>query len=407
MGSTPFTRNVLLISFSAFFADFGYQGITALFALMLIFRYHEPVYVYGIITALAFGVGSLFAYLGGRAGDRYSRKRVSILGNLFIPLMALSGAFTSIWIAGLLFVVGWWSRYFRSPARRALLVDVSDPNARSQVFGLLHALDIGGGLLSALVAVLFVSILHVPIEATMLVLAIPLLVSTALLFFVRTGKARRAPRAAKAARTARTRLFTKNPIFVALLFATTFYGFSFYNAGYPVISAATSKGLFDLGLIAYAIYLGASAVSGYVFGSLKPKAVRALWSLGYLPSAIASLLIGLVVLLHAPVAFFYVFVALLGVGMGSVETFEPTSTSLLVKREDLSTGMGYLSVSRSLGQFASNLIMGIIFTFSQSAAYGYAFAASLIATVILAVVDRRRARRDRGAARAAARTNTG
>ncbi len=390
--NTLFSRDVLLISFSAFFADLGYQGVTALFPLFLILRHHVPVYAYGIITAIAFGVGSFFAFVGGKAGDRYDRKAVAVLGNLFIPLMSLSGLFGSVWLCGLLFVLGWWARYFRTPARRALLVDVSPPDLRSKAFGFLHALDIGGGILSALLALFFVSYLHLPIGTVILFSAIPLFISSLLLLFIKRGELypfEAAPPSDSSAKQAAARL-KKRALFTALLVSATFYGFSFYNAGYPVLTAATSQNAgYAPGLIAYLIYMGVSAVSGYALGSRRFRSVHALWMLGYLPSAMASLLIGANIALHLPQLSFYIFVAGLGLGMGAVETFEPTAVSSLVQADNLSRGMGWLSVSRSIGQFISNLVMGIIYSFSQSLAYGYAFAASVVATVILASADRR------------------
>ncbi len=388
----PFSRDVLLISFSAFFADLGYQGVTALFPLFLVLRHHAPVYVYGIVTAVAFGVGSFFAFIGGKAGDRFDRKTVAILGNLFIPLMSLSGLFGSVWLCGVLFVLGWWARYFRTPARRALLVEAAPSDLRSKAFGFLHALDIGGGLLSALFALLFISYLRMPIGRVILFSAIPLFISSALLFFIKRTElypVEDAPANQSSAEqtAARSR---KRTLFSALLISATFYGFSFYNAGYPVLTAATAQNAgYAPGLIAYLVYMGISAVSGYALGSRRFRSIHALWKLGYLPSAIASLLIGANIALHLPGLSFYIFVAGLGLGMGAVETFEPTAVSSLVQSRSLSGGMGWLSVSRSLGQFISNLVMGIIFSFSQSLAYGYAFIASLAATAVLASAERR------------------
>ncbi len=386
-----FSRDVLLISFSAFFADLGYQGVTALFPLFLILRHHIPVYVYGIITAVAFGVGSFFAFIGGKAGDKYDRKTVAILGNLFIPLMSLSGLFRNVWLCGVLFILGWWARYFRTPARRALLVEVSPPDLRSKAFGFLHALDIGGGILSALLALFFVSYLHMHIGMVILFSVIPLLISSILLFFIKRDKLYPIEdTTAHKSSTKQTAVrLQKRTLFVALLVSATFYGFSFYNAGYPVLTAATSQNAgYALGLIAYLIYMGISAISGYALGLRRFRSIRALWMLGYLPSAIASLLIGVNIALHLPEISFYIFVAGLGFGMGVVETFEPTAVSSLVQSENLSRGMGWLSVSRSIGQFISNLVMGIIFSFNQSLAYGYAFVASLVATIILASAER-------------------
>lgn len=387
-----FSRDVLLISFSAFFADLGYQGVTALFPLFIVLHLHAPVYLYGIITAASFGVGSFFAYIGGRAGDKYDRKWVAFWGNLFIPFMSFSGLFNSVWLCGCLFVLGWWSRYFRTPARRALLVEVSPADVRSKVFGFLHALDIGGGVFSTLFALFFVLIAKLSIGSVIALSAIPLLVSSALLLFIKRDKLYpiEQPNRKESPLEAAKGQSREKTLFVALLVSATFYGFSFYNAGYPVLTAATSRSSgYALGLLAYLIYLGISAVSGYALGARKLQPIRALWTLGYLPSAIASLLIGASIFFHLPALAFYLFVAGLGLGMGAVETFEPTAVSTLVRSTNLSRGMGWLSVSRSIGQFVSNFVMGIIFSFSQPLAYGYAFAASLVATSILGAADLR------------------
>ncbi|MEM0120661.1 MAG: MFS transporter, partial [Thermoprotei archaeon] len=85
------TKNVLLISFSAFFSDLGYQLVVALIPIYLILVLGAPAYVFGVFMSLSYGLGSLFAYFGGRLGDKYGKKRVSVLGNSLIPLMSLSG----------------------------------------------------------------------------------------------------------------------------------------------------------------------------------------------------------------------------------------------------------------------------------------------------------------------------
>lgn len=181
------TRDAFLLSLSAFFADLGYQAVMALFPLFLVIQLHQSVFVYGIVTGISFGIGSFFAYLGGKAGDRFNKKRIVIIGNLFIPLMSLAGLYVNVWSAGILFILGWWARYFRTPARRALLVEVSPPEHRSKIFGFMHAMDIGGGMLAVLYALLFL-FLKVPINRILFLTAIPLLISTSVLFFVTQEK---------------------------------------------------------------------------------------------------------------------------------------------------------------------------------------------------------------------------
>lgn len=390
----------MLLCFSAFFADLGYQGVAALFPLYIVFALHEPVYWYGIITGVAFGAGSIFAYVGGLAGDHFDKKYVAIAGNTFIPLMAFSGLAGSLQLSGTLFVLGWWARYFRTPARRALLVHVTPKEHRGYAFGFLHALDIGGGMLSAILVLLFLA-LRIPLGNIIFYATAPLVVSTILLLFVR-----------------RTTLYKEESplpergvggdargdraLFIFLLVAATLYGFSFYNLGFPILTAtggsATTSG-YELGVLAFVIYLGISAVSGYALGSMTLSPLRSLWLVGYLPSALGSGLIALSILLHWNELAFYLFIAVLGFGMGGVETFEPTLVSSLASATALSRGMGFLSVARSLGQFLSNLIMGILFSVSGSAPYAYAFASALLATGVLGMGDvRYEKRRKKGTA---------
>ncbi|MGC9011337.1 MAG: hypothetical protein ACP5JN_04350 [Candidatus Micrarchaeia archaeon] len=59
------TRDVLLISLSAFFADAGYQALIAGFPIFLVIYFHTPAYMLGLAMALAYGIGSLFAFIGG------------------------------------------------------------------------------------------------------------------------------------------------------------------------------------------------------------------------------------------------------------------------------------------------------------------------------------------------------
>ena len=383
-------RDAYLLCFSAFFADLGYQGVAALFPLLLVMHLHATLVAYGLATAVAFGGGALFAYLGGLAGDRFDKKRIAIIGNSLIPLMALAGVARSPAVAATLFALGWWARYFRSPARRAMLVEVTPPETRALAFGTLHALDIAGGMLSALAVLLFLAT-GVPLGTILLLAVAPLAVSTALLSFVRreTVYVAATPRdgAGRADRGNRALL-------TALLAAATLYGFSFYNLGFPILTAAGGRATrpgFEAGVFAYLVYLGVSALSGYVLGRRRGGAARPLWSLGYLPSALGSCSIGLCALWRAPEPALYLAVGLLGFGMGAVETFEPTLVSSLVEHRRLTRGMGFLSVSRSLGQFLSNLAMGALFTVGPAVPYFYAFASAAMATIVLGVATRRRA----------------
>jgi MFS family permease len=293
------TRDAFLLSLSAFFADLGYQAVTAIFPLFLVQDLRQSPIVYGLVTGASFGIGSFAAFLGGKAGDRFSKKTICIIGNSFIPLMSLSGLFPAVWPAGVLFILGWWARYFRTPPRRALLVEVSLPEHRSKVFGFLHAMDIGGGMLAVFsgIGLLY---LKVPAGPIIALTAFPLFISTFVLFFVRQEKAYEETAARTASREGEFPELAKRSrgVFRALLAAATLYGFSFYNLGFPILTAAESVKSQSKGVVTYAVYLGISALAGYVLGSARFRPLDALWKFGYLPSSIASLGIGLAYAFH-------------------------------------------------------------------------------------------------------------
>lgn len=385
------TRDALLLCLSAFFADTGYQAVAAIFPLFLVFQLREDVFYVGLFFALAFGVGSLFAYVGGRAGDRFSKKSVALTGNLLIPLMSLSGLSPGVALAGGLFVAGWWARYSRTPARRAWLVEVTDPAYRARVFGFLHALDVGGGVLAVTYSVVLL-LVHVSYTDILLVTILPLLASS--LCLVLAGRPAAVPKAARVAATGSAA--GQGPPVVAyrgLLISATFFGFSFYSFGFPILTVAQAQGtgtpdLADaLAVVTFGVYLGLSALAGLVLGATRLRPIRAIWSIGYLLAAFASLAIGTLYLVGASALPFYAAAAGLGFATGSVETFEPTLISNLVAARRLSEGMGWLSMTRAIGLFTANLVLGILFGIDPFYAYLYAFVAALLAATILASAD--------------------
>lgn len=392
------TRDVLLICFSAFFADMGYQAVTAVFPLLLIIELKEPAYVYGLLLALSYGVGSLFSLLGGRLGDKVSKKTLSIGGNLLIPLMSVSAIFPNVVATGALFIFGWWARYFRTPSRRAWLVEVSNPEYRSKIFGFLHALDVGGGMIAVIYSVILV-LLKIPLREIVLLTMIPLLVSSLTLILARTKKfestvvlSTTPPNTLNVSAPEEESDDQKNKrnnlMFRAILISATFFGFSYYALGFPIITVAESQGSAVLGIITFGIYLGVSAIAGYTLGSLRGKRpFRTLWSLGYMLAAVSSLVIGTSFALHYNLGIYYLGAAGLGFATGSVETFEPVLTSTLVKSSRLSTGMGWLSSTRAVGLFVSNTAMGILFAIDQFDSYLYAALTALTAASILIVVE--------------------
>jgi MFS family permease len=375
-----FDPDVWWIAFSAFFADLGYQMVIAGLPLFLVLTLRAPDWVFGLATALSYGGGSLIAYFGGRLGDRVGHKRTAILGNSLIPILSFTGMALNPFVAIALFASGWWARNFRTPSRRAMLSEVVTHAQEGRAFGLLHALDVGGGMLAALSALVLV-LLQVPFRIIFLVTLLPLAVSTACLGVVRAGARRQAAAAVP--------LEATNPIssgdqrlYRGIIVATALYGFSSYSIGFPILTVAQGTQHDASGVLAYALFLGVSALTGLVIGWRQNAGASAL-ALGYLIAGLGSVGLAMAYQWHSGPGGFYAAVAVLGLALGVVETLEPTLITQVTPTTRRGRGMGSLTAGRSLGLFVGNLSMGILYQFSPLYSYGYAAIVALAATVVL------------------------
>jgi MFS family permease len=379
----PLHRDVWWIAFSAFFADLGYQMVIAGLPLFLVLALRAPVWVFGMTMALSYGPGAFIAYLGGRLGDRTGRRRVAILGNSFIPLLSLSGLPAGAAGAVALFAGGWWARNFRTPARRAMLTEVVSQEDRGRAFGLLHALDVGGGVLAAL-AVLALVATHVPFRYIFLLTALPLAASTACLVATRAGSAP-VPNARQTGAPGEHQR-SNTALYRGVIIAAALYGFSSYSLGFPILTVAQGAHSGPAGVGAYAVFLGVSALTGLAMGRRRDAGGAALALLGYVTAALGSLGLALAYGLHGGWVGFYGAVAVLGVAMGVVETLEPTLISKVTPESRTSGGMGALTAARSMGLLIGNLAMGFLYVASPVYSYGYASLVALLAAMVLLVV---------------------
>ncbi|MEM3838956.1 MAG: MFS transporter [Candidatus Micrarchaeaceae archaeon] len=377
-------RDVLLLSFSAFFADLGYQTAVALLPIIIVAVLGASALIYGITTAVAFGVGSLFGYIGGIMSTKYNDKYIAILGNSLIPMLSLLGLANSVFVAVALFCGGWWARNFRSPARRKLIVKATTVENRVKAFGFLHALDVGGGALSIII-LLVLLFAGISIGTIVLLTAIPILISTILIVFTsasntkpKMDEARKRTSAAAASTVIKGNLNA----YRGILFATALYGFSSYTFGFPILTIL-QKSTVAFAVLSYGIFLSVSAVAGYLIGIQKWNKIKALSLAGYIASGIGALILALAYAYNLGIFVLFSGVAVLGLGMGAIETLEPTIISIVRSIRDVGKGMGALAGSRSFGIFIANIVMGILYVFSPVDSYIYAAVLAILAGLVI------------------------
>jgi len=410
------TQDVWAISLSAFFADLGYQAVLAGFPLYLVLTLHQPVWEFGLASAVSYGGGAVFSYAGGRIGDRVGHRTLALAGNSFIPLLSLCALVASpAWAIGLL-TGGWWARNLRSPSRRVMLVDaVPEERHRSSAFGFLHGLDVGGGALAG-VYVLIAVTQHVAFRWIFLATAVPLVVSTLSLSRVKVGRvaAASAPRVSPGSPAAPAAPGPPAPPAAPaprapsgadhqdmpnpappppgtrpLLAAAALYGFTFYSVGFPVLTVAQGSGRLVDGLGAFLLLQATSAATGYILGGRLGQGPASQFTrlglLGYLGAAVGAGLMAAGYGAHLGLAVLYLGVTVIGFSLGIVETLEPTAMSVFRTGAGAGRGMGALSAARSIGTFVANLAMGLLYGLGASYAYGYAAVLATAAGIVVLV----------------------
>ena len=376
-------RNVLLISFSAFFSDMGYQAVLAVLPVLLVLHFHAPVYVYGIIMGISYGLGAFFGYIGGRLSDIYGRKKIAIIGNAFIPFLSLSGITSNFIQSSALFTTGWLSRNFRSPARKALMSDETSDSTRGRIFGFLNALDVGGGVASITILLILLH-LNMKLSDIILLTSIPIFVATGLLIFVKE-RPRKIEEQLQQNDIPRAKI--KRSTYNGVILVTGLYGFSYYSLGFPILTIATAQND-ALGFASYLFFLLASALFGYIVGSRKIKLIPSLAFIGYILSGIGTIVLGLAYLYHLSVVVMFLAVVLIGMAVGTISTLEPNLITIVKPRSEHGRGMGALTASRSAGLFFGNIMMGFLYYFDPFYSYLYATIIAMVAGLIILIPGR-------------------
>jgi MFS family permease len=369
-------REVYKISFSAFFADLGYQAAVALFPLILVIIFGAPVSFYGIIEGINYGGGTFMGFLGGLAADKYGAKRVAVIGNAFITFIALVGLAANYLEAAIFFMAGWFARNFRSPPRRVMILQVTEPSERRKAFSVLHALDIAGASL----ALVYVTLgLYARVDVALLTIPalLTLLISTALLASVRVGwKEIVADKGERREGEGRT--------LWGVVVSTMLFAFSQYSFGFPIITSYEVSHELYLATLTYLVFLSSSSLFGYLLGKTRFSDLKGLAFLGYALGGVASL--GYALTSHLGLAYIWGFSVILGLSVAATEVFEPTIVARVARREG--AGMGLLSLGRSLGIFLTNAVMGLLYQISYAYSYAFAASASFVAALIAYLLSR-------------------
>lgn len=379
-------RNVIGMALASLFSDAGHELATAVLPLFLVSIGASPAAL-GIIEGVSDAIAS-FAKLGsGWYSDRIGRrKELAVAGYVLTGLSTgLFAIATQWWQVLIMRSVGWFGRGVRGPVRDTLLAESVPPEARGRAFGFHRAGDTLGAILGPLFAFFLLS--RLGFQEIFLITLIPGLLSAAVFYFFVVEK-RRPPSKAKF-------LASLNALpnsFRRFLLSVGAFGFGNFahsllilratqilTPEYGAVAAGSAAiGLYTLGNVLYA---GAAIPVGALADRIGK---RGLLAAGYTLFAVMSL--GFIVPRPSILYLGFLFV-LSGIYIAMVDTLEGSMAADLLPDPVRGTGYGALATVNGIGDFASSIIVGVLWaSVSSEAGFLYAAVLSIVGAIVLLTV---------------------
>ncbi len=371
------TRGILGIGLANLFSDWGHEAATSLLPALLALV-GAPAVALGIIEGVADGLSSFSKLAGGWIADRPARRKpVAGGGYVIVGLTTFAYAFGESWpMILILRAAGWAGRGAKGPSRDALLADAVAPSQLGRAFGFERAMDTIGAVAGPLTAVALVSFSGVRTAMRWTILP-GLAASLCFLWLVPSGKSAAAHRAFGFLGSLRQlpRSFRR---FLAGVFA---HGVGDFAPTLLILRAnqmlASQYGIAHASALAIALYTFHNmvfAVISYPAGALADRiGKRGLIAAGY---AAGAVMCAGFIFAPASLTWLGLLFALGGVHTALQQALEKSISAELLGSEIRGTGFGVLAAVNGIGDFASSIIVGALWSAVAPAAgfiYGAVF----------------------------------
>jgi MFS family permease len=377
------------MGFTSLFSDASHEMATAILAQFLVIELHGSAEILGLIEGLADFSSSFVKTYSGWLSDKIGRRKpLATLG------YALTGTFISFFAFAANFLqvlfyrtLGWIGRGIRESPRDALLTDSVKPESYGHAFGFHRMMDTLGAIIGPSIA--FVLLPLIGFRNIFLIAFIPGIL--AVLVFALFTRERVAKQRAREERKLVTDIKQLPNSFRPFLFAVGIFGIGNFANTFLVLksSEALSPSLgviaaSDISALLYVLLNVGAAVFAYVFGALGDRfSKRNLLALGYL--IFSAYCVGFVLLPPSILNYAFLFM-LAGVETGAIDAGERAYAADLLGENNKGTGFGVLSTVNGIGDFASSVTAGVLWTMiSPNAAFAYGAILATVAATMLAV----------------------
>lgn len=391
-------RNVLGMGVTSLLSDAGHEMATAVMAGFLAVL-GAPVYALGVIEGASDALSSFVKLGAGWWSDRLGhRKAITTAGYVLtggaFALFAVAASWPLVLIGRM---VAWFGRGIRGPLRDAMLAESVAPGDRGKAFGFHRAGDTLGAIIGPLMAAGLMFLLQpyaaesptMPFRIIFLLTLVPGLGAALAFGIMVTEKRRPANHGIKF--WASVRALPRN--FRRFLVGVGVFGAGDFSHTLLILAATQlltgSQGPVTAAQIAALLYALRNVLytaASYPAGTLSDRfGRRGLLVLGYV--------LGMVVMIGFLVAFLTatssilwlgVLFSLAGVYIAIEDALEGVLTADLVPEESIrGTAYGVMGTVNGVGDFLSSAIVGLLWSFSPAAGFGYAAVMMFLGAALL------------------------
>jgi MFS family permease len=367
-------RTVIGVGLTSLFSDWSHETATTLLPTFLATMGVAAAWL-GLIEGVSDGLSSVAKMASGYYTDRLRRRKpIAVAGYIVTALgTAAFGLASSPWHVLLARATAWLGRGVRTPVRKALLAGSVSAEAYGRAFGLERAMDTIGAIVGPLSAFFLLQLLNHRYALLFALTLIPGLLAAATMAFVVKEQARTPVPHISFGASLRA-LPSRFRQFLAAVFV---FGIGDFAHSLLILLAmqklAPTLGALKAASLAAALYVLHNVVYAsfsMITGSLADRFdKKRLLAAGYMLGALMALAVVVLPLNLWTLAAVF---AVGGVYLAMEETLEDSFCAELVGPTQHGVAFGTLATVNGMGDFASSIILGLLWTnFGTAPAFGY------------------------------------
>lgn len=370
-------RTVLGIGLASLCSDWSHEIATTLLPTFLATMGAAAVWL-GVIEGVSDGLSSLAKLASGFYTDRLRRRKGIAVAGYVVTALGTSafGLASNAWHVLLARTTAWLGRGVRTPVRKALLAAAVTQDSYGRAFGFERMMDTVGAVIGPATALALLALLDHDYPILFALTLVPGLAAAALMAFVVREQARTAVSHIRFGASLRElpaafrRLLVAVGLFGLGDFAHTMLILFAVQSLTPGLGAVTAASLgAGLYLLHNLLYAAFAMLAGWLADHFDKRRVLAT---GYLLAAV----MGVAIVALPPNLWTLALVfALGGVYIAIEETLEDSLCAELVPPSQHGMAFGTLATVNGIGDFASSIVVGLLWTtLGTSAAFGYSAA---------------------------------